>query len=135
MKLRGASPVSDSQRQTKNQPLHRRMRFAIAGIGETWRRERSFRAHILVAVLVVVVMAVIHPPVIWWALVAFIIAAVLAIEVMNTAVEALIDHLHPDIHPQIRVVKDMAAGAVLLIVIGAVVVGGLLLAQSVWGGS
>lgn len=127
--------MTDRDSGIKNQPLHRRMRFAIAGIAETWRRERSFRTHILVAVLVVIVMAVLQPPVIWWALVAFIVAAVLAIEVMNTALEALIDHLHPDIHPQIRVVKDMAAGAVLLIVIGAVVVGGLLLAQSAWGGS
>jgi diacylglycerol kinase len=53
---------------------------------------------------------------------------------MNAALETLVDHLHPDIHPQIRVVKDMAAGAVLLVVIGAVVVGGVLLAETVWGG-
>lgn len=127
--------MGDDEGNGKNQPLHKRIRFAIAGIGETWRRERSFRAQVGVAVLVVGALLVIRPAPVWWALVGFIIFAVLAVEMINTALETLIDHLHPDIHPQIRVVKDMAAGAVLLIVIGAVVVGGILLAQSVWEAS
>jgi undecaprenol kinase len=67
-------------------------------------------------------------------LIGFIIAAVLAFETVNAALESLIDHLHPDIHPEIRVIKDMAAGAVLLVVIGAVAVGGVLLAATVRGG-
>jgi len=117
----------------KNQSFHRRLGFALAGIGATWRRERSFRTQVGVAVLVVVALAVIRPPLVWWALVGFIIAVVLAFEVVNAALEALIDHLHPDIHPEIRIVKDMAAGAVLFVVIGAVVVGGILLAAAVWG--
>ena len=118
----------------KNQPLHRRLRFAVAGLAEAWRRERSFRTQVGVAVLVVGALVVIRPAPVWWALVGFIIAAVLAIEVLNSALEALIDHLHPDLHPQIRVIKDMAAGAVLLVVTGAVVVGGILLAAAVWDG-
>lgn len=118
----------------KNQPFHRRLGFALAGLRETWRRERSFRAQVGVGVLVVVALAVIRPPLIWWGLVGFIVAAVLAFEVVNAALESLIDHLHPDIHPEIRVIKDMAAGAVLLVVVGAVVVGGVLLAAAAWGG-
>jgi len=118
----------------KNQPLQKRMRFAVEGLREAWRRERSFRTQVAVAVLVVGALILIRPAPLWWALIGFIIAAVLAIEVMNTALETLIDHLHPDLHPQIRVIKDMAAGAVLLVVIGAVVVGGILLATTVWDG-
>ena len=125
--------MSDRDSGTKNQPFHRRMGFALAGITETWRRERSFRAQVGVAVLVIVALAVSRPPLIWWALVGFIIFAVLAFEIVNAALETLIDHLHPDIHPEIRIVKDMAAGAVLLIVLGAVVVGAVLLAAAVWG--
>lgn len=126
--------MTGSDRTTKNQSFHRRLGFALAGIRETWRRERSFRAQVAVAVLVVVALVVIRPPAVWWALVGLVIAAVLAFELVNAALEALIDHLHPDIHPEIRIVKDMAAGAVLLVVIGAVVVGGILLAVAVWGG-
>ena len=125
--------MKDSEPRTKNQPLHKRIRFAVAGIRETWRRERSFRAQVGVAVLVVGALLVIRPSPVWWALVGFVIFAVLAVEMINTALETLIDHLHPDIHPQIRAVKDMAAGAVLLVVVGAVVVGAVLLVETVWG--
>jgi diacylglycerol kinase len=41
----------------------------------------------------------------------------------NTAIEALADHLHPEIHPSIRIVKDCAAGAVLVASLGALGVG------------
>jgi diacylglycerol kinase len=41
--------------------------------------------------------------------------------------EALVDHLHPETHPEIRVVKDMAAASVLLVSIGALVIGLLFL--------
>ena len=43
----------------------------------------------------------------------------LAAEVFNTAVEGLADHLHPEQHPAIKVVKDCAAGAVLIASIAA----------------
>jgi hypothetical protein len=60
------------------------------------------------------------------------VALVLAIELVNSAFEALVDHLHPDIHPEIRIIKDMVAGSVLLSAIGAVLVGLLLLASQFW---
>ena len=41
----------------------------------------------------------------------------------NTALESLIDHLHPEMHPAIKIAKDCAAGAVLLLSGGAVIVG------------
>src|ERR1039458_3870607 len=49
----------------------------------------------------------------WWALVIIASAAVLAAELFNTAIERLADHLHPEMHPEIRIVKDCAAAAVL----------------------
>ena len=50
---------------------------------------------------------------------------------MNTAVEHLADHLHPEIHPSIRIVKDCAAAAVLVAVVGALGVGAALLVHIV----
>ena len=47
----------------------------------------------------------------------------LATELINTAIETLADHLNPQRHPQIRIVKDCAAGAVLIAVLGALGVG------------
>ena len=54
---------------------------------------------------------------------------VLALELVNSAFERLIDHLHPEIHPEIRLVKDMAAGGVLVISVGALIVAAALAAS------
>jgi diacylglycerol kinase len=45
---------------------------------------------------------------------------------LNTAIEAAMDHATTDFHPQVKIVKDVAAGAVLVAAITAVVVGALI---------
>lgn len=112
----------------KNQPFQRRCRFALAGLGIAWRRERSFRTQVLLAGAALAFLIILRPAPIWWAIVALTIALVLGAEALNSALETLIDHLHPAVHPEIRVVKDMAAGVVLLVSIGAVAVGIALIA-------
>ena len=57
-----------------------------------------------------------------WIAVVLCIGMVLSAEAMNTAVELLADALHPDRDERIRVVKDLAAGAVLITAIVSVVV-------------
>lgn len=116
----------------KNRSFPKRIRCALAGLGDGWRRERSFRAHSVCAVLALVALLILQPPPIWWAVVAVISAAVMAMELFNSALEALIDHLHPDLHPEIRRVKDMAAGGVLLLSIAALLVGVALLLGTIF---
>jgi len=48
---------------------------------------------------------------------------VLAAELLNSSIEALADHLHPEQHSAIGKVKDMAAGMVLIMSVAAVIVG------------
>ncbi|HUQ50976.1 MAG TPA: diacylglycerol kinase [Gammaproteobacteria bacterium] len=98
----------------KNQPLTRRLLFALAGLSSAWRTENSFKTHVVAAVAVVAVLLWRGATPLWWAIAALTIAFVLAAELFNTAVEGLADHLHPDQHPAIRTVKDCAAGAVLI---------------------
>jgi len=106
----------------KNRPLTVRLGFAWAGIGACWHNERSFRAHATSAILVIAALLLIRPAAIWWALAGLAIALVMGFELVNSALERLIDHLHPELHPEIKQVKDMAAGAVLVISCGAIVV-------------
>jgi len=117
----------------KNRPFVQRVGFALAGLGEGWRRERSFRTQVAIAVLVAAALAVLRPSPIWWALIGLVVAVVLAMELFNSALEALVDLLHPDSHPEIRILKDMAAASVLLVSIGAVAVAVSLLV-SMWAG-
>jgi diacylglycerol kinase len=58
-----------------------------------------------------------------WATLALTTGFVIATEMLNTAIEAAMDYATRDIHPQVKVVKDVAAGAVLVAAITAVVVG------------
>jgi diacylglycerol kinase len=62
-----------------------------------------------------------------WAILVLAIAAVLGAEAMNTALEALADRVAPDVHPLVAKAKDVAAGGVLMMAIGAGVVGLLVL--------
>ncbi|MEA3178072.1 MAG: undecaprenol kinase [Gammaproteobacteria bacterium] len=107
----------------KNQPFVHRFRFALMGLAAAWRSERNFRIQVgaLVAVVVVLIVLGIEP--VWWALVLLTSGSVLAAELFNTALEHLADHLHPDTHAQIQIVKDCAAAAVLVASCAAVAVG------------
>lgn len=114
----------------KNRPFHKRLGFAVAGIVEGWRNERSFRTHILSGGAALAALCVIRPAPVWWAIVILMIGMILALELINGALEALVDHLHPEIHPRIRVVKDMAAGGVLIAALTSLVIAGLLALDS-----
>ncbi|MFZ4690546.1 MAG: diacylglycerol kinase [Polymorphobacter sp.] len=106
----------------KNRPFRERIGFAVAGIRAGWRREKSFRTHGLFAGLALLALIILRPDPVWWGLVAVVIALVMALELVNSAIEGIIDLLHPAVHPEIKVIKDMVAGAVLLISVAALVV-------------
>ena len=115
----------------KNRKLRERVGFAVAGWRAAWLREASFRTQAAVAVAGLVGLIVLRPAPIWWAIVAVTVALVLALELINSALESVIDLLHPGIHPEIKAAKDMLAGAVLMISVAAIGVGAaLLIAQS-----
>jgi undecaprenol kinase len=107
----------------KNQPFARRLSFALQGLAAAWRSERNFRIQLGALVVVVVVLLVVGIEPIWWGLVSLTSGSVLAAELFNTALEHLADHLHPETHPQIQIVKDCAAAAVLVAACTAVGVG------------
>jgi undecaprenol kinase len=106
----------------KNQPFHRRLGFAVAGLRECWRTESSFRTHVVCTLAAFLALVVIRPEPVWWALVGLVTMLVLALELTNSAFERLIDHLHPELHPEIGAAKDMAAGGVLLVSFGALLI-------------
>jgi len=110
-------------RPEKNAPLLQRVRHALAGLGHALRQERSLRTQAAMLLALLVFLGWIRPPAIWWAVLILISVAVLAAELFNSALEALADHLAPDQHPQVRIVKDCAAAAVLVLVAGAIAIG------------
>jgi len=106
----------------KNQPLYKRTLFALQGIQVALKMEASFRLQCIAALLLLIVLACVRPSMIWWALLLLTCGLVLAAELFNTALERLTDHLHPDVHPSIKIVKDCAAASVLVLSLSAVAV-------------
>jgi undecaprenol kinase len=115
----------------KNRRFADRLGFAACGIAHVWKSEKSFRTQGAIAAAALGLLLVPRPPLIWWAVVILIVVLVLALEIMNSAIEYLCDRLHPDRCEAIRHVKDAAAGAVLLASVGALAIGFLLL-LAVW---
>jgi diacylglycerol kinase (ATP) len=110
-------------------PFRASLRDALAGLAETFGSERSFRIQVLLGAAWLVVLVVLRPAPVWWALSLVMVAAVLTAELVNTALEALADVLHPEQHPRIRQAKHCAAAAVLLLAAASVVVAALTVAS------
>lgn len=120
--------MSDTHEVFKGQgTLGHSFRSAFKGIGAVMSRERNFKIEIGAAVAVVVVMFLVGGSTIEWALVAVCIMAVLALELLNTALENLLDYIDPKFNQAIGVMKDMTAGGVLVAALGSVVVGSLII--------
>jgi len=117
----------------KGRPFPERVRFAATGLAEAWRAEASFRTQAVLAALAALATVALRPGLVWVAIVAVAIALVLALEMVNAALEAVIDHLHPDKADPIRRAKDMAAGAVLVASAGAAIAGMLMVVSVALG--
>jgi diacylglycerol kinase (ATP) len=104
----------------KNLPFRQRLSFSLQGIGTAWNLEASFRFQSLMALGVVTLLFILRPTAIWWALLLMNCGLVLAAELFNTALEQALDHLHPELHPAVKISKDCAAGAVLVFSLSAV---------------
>lgn len=98
----------------KGRPAHQRLGFALAGLVTGWRREHSFRVHVGTFAVALILLALARPVPVWWAIFGIVAAAVMGLELINGAVEALADMVEPGVHPEVKAIKDMLSGAVLL---------------------
>lgn len=96
---------------------------AFAGIAEELRKEQSFQIQLVAGILVVATIFLFSIPAIEAALLVFVVTVILGFELFNTAIERLANVVSPDHHQSIKAIKDLSAAAVLVVAIGAVVVG------------
>ncbi len=107
-------------------PFVKSLYFSIKGIREIVIRERNFRIQVLAAVGTIGLGFILRLNSLEWALMSLAIGMVFVAEAFNTAIEKLADALHPELHPRIALVKDIAAGGVLLAVFTALAIGSLI---------
>ncbi|WP_055107426.1 diacylglycerol kinase family protein [Paenibacillus ihumii] len=106
-------------------------RYAAEGIVSALKSERNMKIHLLAAIIVLLAAAYFRLPVRDVALLLIVIGLVIAAELVNTALEAVVDLVSPEWHPLAKAAKDAAAGAVLVTAIIAACVGGLLFYEPV----
>ncbi|MFM6926016.1 MAG: diacylglycerol kinase family protein [Ferruginibacter sp.] len=94
--------------------LIRSFRYAWAGIRACFNSEPNFRIHLFAAIAAILFSLLFRVSAAEWLAVCFCIVLVITMEMMNTAIEKLCDVVHQELHPGIKNVKDIAAGAVLL---------------------
>ena len=97
------------------------MRF-LKSIGYVWqgikycfRSEKNFRIELIVALITFAFAIVLKIGINEWFAILFCCALVLSLEIINTAIEKLSNVVSKSIHPVIKLVKDIAAGAVFLV--------------------
>lgn len=103
--------------------LKRSVIYAWQGIKRACREERQMKIHLTMASLAVLCGVIADLTVAEWAILALTIMAVLAMEMVNTAIERVVDLVTQDYHPLAKAAKDIAAGAVLTVSVGALIVG------------
>lgn len=100
--------------------------FAIEGLISALKNEKHMKVHILAAIIIVILAIVINASKVEILIISLSVSFVIITELVNTAVEAIIDLVSPERHPLAKLAKDVAAGAVLVAAINALCVGYLL---------
>lgn len=96
--------------------------YAASGVVQAGS-ERNFKVDVVAAIVVFAACALLQVPAWGWAVVAMCVGVQLAMETVNTAIEAIVDLASPDIHPLAKRAKDCAAGAALITACASVIVG------------
>jgi diacylglycerol kinase len=96
--------------------------YAIDGI-KVCLKQRNLRIHITVAVLVVIVGFWLKISIAEWAVLVLTMGLVISLELVNTAIESLVDLATSEYHILAKTAKDVAAGAVLVSAIASVFIG------------
>jgi diacylglycerol kinase (ATP) len=112
----------------------RSFHHAFEGIIHATRTQNNMRLHLVAAALVLAATLYLRlqrPYVIG---IVIMVAVVLAFELINTAIEALVDLMTLEHHPLAKVAKDASAGAVLVVAFAAVIVGYLTFYEGILAG-
>ena len=99
-------------------------KLAWEGVRFIFTSERNMKIHCIFAVLAIICSFVFRITEIEFIFVIFAIALVMITEAANTAFELLLDFVHGDrFHPDVKLLKDILAGAVLIAALNAFIVG------------
>lgn len=135
IELKVAKPQAASTSITYDRPgsqIMQSVMHAIRGIGTSLLTQKHMRIHVFAAVAVIAggFWLAVSPG--EWTVLMLTIAFVFAAELLNTAIESTVDLVTTEYHPQAKVAKDAAAGAVLIAAIASIIVGLVIFGPRMW---
>ncbi len=123
-------------KQTSPFSLKKRLQsfqHAWNGLRILWREEPNARIHFVAAMVAFSGAWWLHISAMEWVCIVLCVGMVFSLELVNSALENLADHVTAEQHPTIKRVKDLAAAAVLVAAIVAVVVAVVIFGPKLWG--
>ena len=107
-------------------------RFAFDGIISFFKTEHNAWIHLLATIVVITAGFIFKINSTEWCCVITAIVLVIITEMINTAIEILCDVVSREINPQIKKIKDIAAGAVLIASLAAIIIGAIIFIPKVF---
>lgn len=104
----------------------RSFKYAFNGLKLFFRDDHNGRIHLFAALIAIAVSWLLHISTLEWLAILTVITAVIVTEIINASIEKLADVVSSSYHPKIKIVKDLAAGAVLMTAFLALAVGGII---------
>lgn len=98
-------------------------KYAFQGLGHVLRAEHNFVVHLAAAIAVIALGAILQISKAEWLIIILCIGLVLITEILNTAIEWLVDMVSPQRNEKAGKIKDIAAASVLMAALVALVVG------------
>lgn len=103
--------------------LRKSFGYAFNGIDDVIKHEPNMKIHVVVAILVVIMAFILKVSIVEWIILVLLIGAVLAAETINTTIENLVDMYTKEYDEKAKIVKDTAAGTVLILAITSAIIG------------
>lgn len=100
--------------------------YSVEGLKYAYLNEQSLWIHFIVVVLVIILGLIFKIKVWEWLICVLMFGFVMGAELLNTAIEAVVDMVMPDIHPLAKVAKDTASAAVFVLSIVAFIGGAII---------
>lgn len=116
----------DDEPRRRQQSLLRSFRVAWDGLTIALQSDRNLRIHAAATVIVVVAGWWCRLSLLEWCIIVLTIGLVWTAELLNTAIEAVVDLASPEPHELARRAKDVASAAVLMAAVAAVIIGAII---------
>ena len=92
--------------------LYQAMLNSFRGFAHAFRSEAAVREEVAALVLALPVGVFVAPSAAWYVAMIGVLLVLLAVELLNTAIEKFADHVAPERHPQVGLIKDFGSAAV-----------------------